>query len=63
MVNIIKRLLQYNRKYYVSVIAVFIVFWQVFSIFSIIKVADDKLFTAMRQNAVNFENAVLTSDV
>ncbi len=63
MVNIFKRLFQYNWKYYVFSISLFILFWQVFSVFSAAKVADDKLVTAMRQNAAYFEKAFLKGDV
>ena len=61
--KIFSRILTYNWKYYVFSILIFIVFWQVFSVFSAAKVADDKLITAMRQNAAYFEKAFLKGDV
>jgi len=53
----------YNWKYYAAAVAVFVVFWQVFSVFSAVRVADDKLVTGMRQNAAYFEKAFLEGDV
>lgn len=63
MVKILNRALSYNWKYYAAAVAVFVVFWQVFSVFSGVRVADDKLLTAMRQNAAYFERAFLEGDV
>ena len=63
MVKILSRAFSYNWKYYAAALAVFIVFWQIFSIFSAVRVADDKLLTAMRQNAAYFERAFLEGDV
>ena len=63
MVKIISRALSYNWKYYAAAVAVFVAFWQVFSVFSAVRVADDKLLTAMRQNAAYFEKAFLDGDV
>ena len=44
-------------------VLVFVAFWQAFSAFSTVRVADDKLLTAMRQNAAYFEKAFLEGDV
>ncbi|MDD5209450.1 MAG: HAMP domain-containing sensor histidine kinase [Elusimicrobiales bacterium] len=63
MVKILSRALSYNWKYYAAAVAVFVAFWQMFSIFSSTRVADDKLLTAMRQNADYFEKAFLEGDV
>jgi signal transduction histidine kinase len=63
MVKILSRALSYNWKYYAAAVAVFVAFWQVFSVFSATRVADDKLLTAMRQNAAYFEKAFLEGDV
>ena len=63
MVKILGRALSYNWKYYAAAVAVFVAFWQVFSVFSAVRVADDKLLTAMRQNAAYFEKAFLEGDV
>ena len=63
MVKILNRALSYNWKYYAAAVAVFVAFWQIFSVFSATRVADDKLLTAMRQNAAYFEKAFLEGDV
>ena len=63
MVKILGRVLSYNWKYYAAAVAVFVLFWQIFSVFSTVRVADDKLVTAMRQNAAYFEKAFLDGDV
>jgi len=63
MVKIIGRAFSYNWKYYGAAVAVFVVFWQMFSVFSAVRVADDNLLTAMRQNAAYFEKAFLKGDV
>ncbi len=63
MVKILARALSYNWKYYAAAVAVFVAFWQIFSVFSATRVADDKLLTAMRQNAAYFERAFLEGDV
>ena len=63
MVRILSRTLSYNWKYYAAAVAVFVAFWQLFSVFSAVRVADDKLLTAMRQNAAYFEKAFLEGDV
>ena len=63
MVKILSRALSYNWKYYAAAVAVFVAFWQIFSVFSATRVADDKLLTAMRQNAAYFEKAFLEGDV
>ena len=63
MVKILSRALSYNWKYYAAAVAVFVAFWQIFSVFSAVRVADDKLLTAMRQNAAYFEKAFLEGDV
>ncbi len=63
MVRILSRALSYNWKYYAAAVAVFVAFWQIFSVFSATRVADDKLLTAMRQNAAYFEKAFLEGDV
>jgi signal transduction histidine kinase len=63
MVKLLARILAYNWKYYAAAVAVFVVFWQIFSVFSAVWVADDKLRTAMRQNAAYFEKAFLEGDV
>ncbi len=63
MVKIFARAFSYNWKYYAAALAVFIAFWQLFSVFSAVRVADDKLLTAMRQNAAYFEKAFLEGDV
>ena len=57
------RILAYNWKYYAAAVAVFVAFWQLFSVFSAMRVADDKLLTAIRQNAAYFEKAFLEGDV
>jgi len=51
MVKILGRAFSYNWKYYAAAVAVFVAFWQIFSVFSAVRVADDKLLTGMRQNA------------
>lgn len=63
MVKILSRALSYNWKYYAAAVAVFVAFWQIFSVFSAVRVADDKLLTGMRQNAAYFEKAFLEGDV
>ncbi|OGR45093.1 MAG: hypothetical protein A2X35_10045 [Elusimicrobia bacterium GWA2_61_42] len=63
MVKILSRALSYNWKYYAAAVAVFVAFWQLFSVFSAVRVADDKLQTAMRQNAAYFEKAFIEGDV
>ncbi len=63
MIKILSRALSYNWKYYAAAVAVFVAFWQIFSVFSAVRVADDKLLTAMRQNAAYFEKAFLDGDV
>ena len=61
--KVLSRALSYNWKYYAAAVAVFVAFWQLFSVFSATRVADDKLLTAMRQNAAYFEKAFLEGDV
>ncbi|HBB68109.1 MAG TPA: hypothetical protein DCZ93_12625, partial [Elusimicrobia bacterium] len=63
MLKILGRAFSYNWKYYAAAVVVFIAFWQLFSVFSAVRVADDKLLTAMRQNAAYFEKAFLEGDV
>ncbi|HAT73304.1 MAG TPA: hypothetical protein DCS63_10865 [Elusimicrobia bacterium] len=63
MVKLFTRVLAYNWIYYTLAVAVFVTFWQIFSVFSAVRVADDKLLTAMRQNAAYFEKAFLEGDV
>ncbi|HCC47883.1 MAG TPA: hypothetical protein DEQ38_07185 [Elusimicrobia bacterium] len=63
MVKLFTRVLAYNWRHYAAAVLVFIAFWQGFSAFSAVRVADDKLLTAMRQNAAYFEKAFLEGDV
>jgi signal transduction histidine kinase len=63
MVRLFTRILAYNWRHYSLAVLVFVVFWQGFSVFSAVRVADDKLQTAMRQNAAYFEKAFLEGDV
>lgn len=63
MVKMLSRILAYNWRHYAAVVAIFILFWQGYSAFSAVRVADDKLLTAMRQNAAYFEKAFLEGDV
>jgi len=63
MVATIVRILNYNWRHYAAAVLVFVAFWQAFSVFSAVRVADDKLRTAMRQNAAYFEKAFLEGDV
>jgi len=63
MVKILGRIFSYNWKYYTASLIAFIVFWQIFSVFSVINVSEDKLITAMKQNAAYFEKAFLEGDV
>ncbi len=63
MVKLLARILAYNWRHYAVSVLVFIAFWQAFSAFSAVRVADDKLLTAMRQNATYFEKAFLEGDV
>ncbi len=63
MVKLFARILAYNWRHYGVGVAVFVAFWQLFSVFSATRVADDKLQTAMRQNAAYFEKAFLEGDV
>ena len=63
MVRLFTRILAYNWRHYAAAVLVFVVFWQGFSVFSAVRVADDKLKTAMRQNAAYFEKAFLEGDV
>jgi len=63
MVKLFTRILAYNWRHYAVAVLVFVVFWQGFSVFSATRVADDKLLTAMRQNAAYFEKAFLEGDV
>ena len=63
MVKIFARILANNWRHYAVSVLVFIAFWQAFSAFSAVRVADDKLLTAMRQNAAYFEKAFLEGDV
>ncbi|MBI5743928.1 MAG: hypothetical protein HY952_05215, partial [Elusimicrobia bacterium] len=61
--SIFTRILAYNWRHYAAAVLVFVAFWQGFSAFSAVRVADDKLLTAMRQNAAYFEKAFLEGDV
>ncbi len=61
--KLLARILAYNWRYYAAAVLVFVAFWQLFSAFSAVRVADDKLLTAMRQNAAYFEKAFLDGDV
>lgn len=61
--KILGRILAYNWRHYALAVLVFVVFWQGYSVFSAVRVADDKLRTAMRQNAAYFEKAFLDGDV
>ncbi len=63
MVVSFSRILAYNWRHYAAAVLVFVAFWQAFSVFSAVRVADDKLLTAMRQNAAYFEKAFLEGDV
>jgi signal transduction histidine kinase len=63
MVKLFSRILAYNWRHYALAVLVFVVFWQGFSALSAVRVADDKLQTAMRQNAAYFEKAFLDGDV
>ncbi|KAF0124624.1 MAG: hypothetical protein FD189_2288, partial [Elusimicrobia bacterium] len=63
MVKLFTRILAYNWRHYSVSVLVFVAFWQAFSVFSAVRVADDKLATAMRQNAAYFEKAFLEGDV
>ena len=63
MVKLFARIFAYNWRHYAAAVLVFIVFWQGYSAFSAVRVADDKLLTAMRQNAAYFEKAFLAGDV
>ena len=63
MVKLFTRILAYNWRHYTLAVLVFVAFWQAFSAFSAVRVADDKLRTAMSQNAAYFEKAFLTGDV
>jgi len=63
MVKLFTRILAYNWRHYAVSVLVFVAFWQAFSVFSAVRVADDKLLTAMRQNAAYFEKAFLEGDV
>ncbi|MBI4350962.1 MAG: HAMP domain-containing histidine kinase [Elusimicrobia bacterium] len=63
MVKTFTRILAYNWRHYAAAVGVFVVFWQAFSAFSAVRVADDKLLTALRQNAAYFEKAFLAGDV
>ena len=63
MLNILTRILNYNWRHYAAAVLVFVVLWQGYSAFSAVRVADDKLKTAMRQNAAYFEKAFLDGDV
>ncbi|MCM2266533.1 MAG: hypothetical protein NDI60_02020, partial [Elusimicrobiales bacterium] len=63
MVKLFTRILAYNWRHYALAVLVFVAFWQAFSAFSAVRVADDKLLTAMRQNAAYFEKAFLEGDV
>lgn len=63
MVKILARILVYNWRHYALAVLVFVAFWQGFSAFSAVRVADDKLLTAMRQNAAYFEKAFIDGDV
>ena len=63
MVKILARILVYNWRHYTLAVLVFMAFWQAFSAFSAVRVADDKLKAALRQNAAYFEKAFLAGDV
>ncbi len=63
MVRFFARILAYNWRHYALAVLAFMTFWQVFSVLSAARVADDKLKTAMRQNAAYFEKAFLEGDV
>ncbi|MEI7482145.1 MAG: HAMP domain-containing sensor histidine kinase [Elusimicrobiota bacterium] len=63
MVKFFVRILAYNWRHYAVSVLAFVAFWQIFSVFSAVRVADDKLLTAMRQNAAYFEKAFLEGDV
>lgn len=61
--SVLARIFAYNWRHYAAAVLVFVAFWQAFSVFSAVRVADDKLTTAMRQNAAYFEKAFLEGDV
>jgi len=63
MVKLFARILVYNWRHYALAVLVFVVSWQGYSAFSAVRVADDKLGTAMRQNSAYFEKAFLGGDV
>jgi len=63
MVKLFTRILKYNWRHYAVSVLAFVAFWQAFSDFSAVYVADDKLLTSMRQNAAYFEKAFLDGDV
>jgi len=62
-IRLVGRVLAYNWKYYALAIGVFVAFWQVYSVCDAVSVANDKLATAMHQNAAYFEKAFLDGDV
>jgi hypothetical protein len=63
MVKLLARILVYNWRHYTASVLVFIAFWQAFSVLSAVQVSDDKLRTAMRQNAAYFEKAIVVGVV
>ena len=63
MVKLFARIFTYNWRHYAAAVLMFVAFWQGFSAFSAVRVAEDKLLTAMRQNAAYFEKAFLEGDV
>ena len=60
--KIISRILEYNWKYFVFTVVLFVVFWHLLSVKSAVETAEDKFLTALGQNVVNLESAFLSNN-
>ncbi|HAH31590.1 MAG TPA: hypothetical protein DCL44_04685 [Elusimicrobia bacterium] len=63
MVKILGRAFSYNWTYYTAALAIFVAFWQIFSVVSVVCMANNNLLASMHQNAAYFEKAFLDGDV
>ena len=63
LAKLVGRVIAYNWRYYALAVGVFLTFWQAYSVFDAVSVANDKLSTSLRQNAAYFEKAFLDGDV
>lgn len=61
--TLLRRILAYNWKYCLAAVFCFAVFWQIFSIVSVLRQTERELAASLRQNAFPLEHAVLENDV